>query len=194
MSSLEEIRNERLRKLEILKEKGIDPYPAKSNRTHTIADTIAGFETLSSLSSEITLAGRVMIVRGQGAILFVDLKDGAGKFQSVFKEDEIEKESFDLFGNVIDAGDFIEVTGSLFVTKRGEQSLLVKEWRMLTKSLLPLPDKHSGLKNEDERFRRRYLDLLQDDELKVNGSARKLFAALHRRTLFGRFVMGLRPR
>jgi lysyl-tRNA synthetase class 2 len=167
MSSLDGLRDERLKKLDILKEKGIDPYPAKAGRTHTVAKAIAGFETLSSVDTEVTLAGRVMVVRGQGAILFADFKDGTGRFQAVLKEDDLGKEMLELFAETVDGGDFIAFTGTLFTTKRGEQSILVRSWHMLSKSLLPLPDKRHGLQNEDERFRKRYLDLLQDDELRA---------------------------
>ncbi len=166
MSALEEVRAERLRKLEILKSKGINAYPAHSKRTHEIAKALSSFQAIEREGSTIVIAGRVMIVRGQGAIMFSDLNDGTGKLQAVFKEDSIEAGSFQLFKDVIDGGDFIEVTGSLFVTQRGERSILVTGWRMLTKTLLPLPDKFHGLQDEEERFRKRYLDLLTKEDLR----------------------------
>lgn len=166
MSALEEIREERIKKLNLLKERGINPYPAKSNRTHTIREVTAQFEQLVGTGATVTLAGRVMIVRGQGAILFADFRDGTDRLQAVLKEDNIEAEHFQLFKDVVDNGDFLEFTGILFVTDRGQQSVLVKNWRMLTKSLLPLPDKYHGLKDEDERYRKRYLDILTNDELR----------------------------
>jgi lysyl-tRNA synthetase class 2 len=167
MSALDEIRAERLKKLEIVTEKGINPYPATTNRTHTIKDAVASFESLSEQATTVVLVGRVLVIRGQGAILFFDFQDGTGKFQAVFKEDEIPAEKFKLFGDVVDGGDFIEVTGTLFVTQKGQQSILVKDWTMLSKSLLPLPDKFHGLQNEEERFRKRYLDLLTHDDLRA---------------------------
>jgi lysyl-tRNA synthetase class 2 len=108
-----------------------------------------------------------MVVRGQGAILFVDLQDGTGKLQVVLKSDVLSADTFQLFKDAVDAGDFIEVTGTLFTTDRGQQSILMTSWGMLSKSLLPLPDKYHGLQNEDERFRKRYLDLLTRDELRA---------------------------
>lgn len=165
MSSLDEIRDERLKKKAALEAAGMNTYPADSNRTHTVGEVLETFDTLEKENTELTIAGRVMVVRGQGAILFVDLKDGTGRFQAVFKEDEMEREAFQLFSDNIDNGDFIEVTGTVFVTQKGQQSLLVKSWRMLTKSLLPLPDKYHGLKDEEERYRKRYLDILTNDEL-----------------------------
>ena len=164
---LDEIRAERLKKLHVLKEKGIDPYPARTSRTHTIADAYASFEGLSGSETEIVLVGRVLITRGQGAILFVDFQDGTGKIQAVLKSDVIETDTFELFSATVDGGDFIEFHGTLFVTQKGQQSILVKNWKMLSKSLLPLPDKYHGLQNEEERFRKRYLDLLTDAEQKA---------------------------
>ncbi len=169
MSALDEIRGERLKKLNILKERGYDAYPATTKRTHTITDALTAFDTLSQSNETVTLVGRVLITRGQGAILFVDIQDGTGKFQAVLKGDEIDAEKFTLFKDVVDAGDFIEVTGTLFVTQKGQQSILGKDWAMLSKSLLPLPDKFHGLQNEEERFRKRYLDIL------THGDLRELF-------------------
>jgi len=166
MSSLEEIRDERLKKLQILKDKGINSYLSEVNRTHEITAVIDSFSELESAKTIVSLVGRVMVVRGQGAIMFVVVQDATGKLQAVFKEDVIPAESFQLFKDVVDGGDFIEITGTLFVTERGENSILVESWRMVTKSLLPLPDKYHGLQNEDERFRKRYLDLLGHDELR----------------------------
>ncbi len=166
MSALDEIRAERLKKLNILKERGYDAYPATTKRTHTISDALTAFDTLSESNETVTLVGRVLITRGQGAILFVDIQDGTGKFQAVLKGDEIDAEKFSLFKDVVDAGDFIEVTGTLFVTQKGQQSILGKDWAMLSKSLLPLPDKFHGLQNEEERFRKRYLDILTHGELR----------------------------
>ncbi len=166
MSGLDEVRAERLKKLELLKSKGINPYPGKVNRTHEISQLLADFSKIEANKEIVTIAGRVMVVRGQGAIMFVVLQDASGKLQAVFKEDGIDAELFQLFKDVVDGGDFIEVTGSLFVTQRGENSVLVESWRMITKSILPLPDKYHGLQNEEERFRKRYLDLLGRDELR----------------------------
>lgn len=166
MSSIEEIRNERLKKLAVLTESGIDPYPATSTRTHTVTEALDAFETLSHAETVIILAGRVMVVRGQGAILFVDIQDGTGKFQCVFKEDGMSSDIFQRFKDVVDNGDYIEVEGVLFVTQKGQQSLMVQTWRMLSKSLLPLPDKYHGLKDEDERYRKRYLDFVMRPDLR----------------------------
>ncbi len=163
---LEEIRAERLKKLNLLTERGIDAYPATTSRTHTVVEALGAFELLSTQETVVTLAGRVLVVRGQGAILFIDIQDGTGKFQAVLKSDVLSEDVFSLFRDVVDSGDFIEVTGTLFVTQKGQQSILAKGWRMLSKSLLPLPDKFHGLQNEEERFRKRYLDLLTHADLR----------------------------
>ena len=140
MSGLEDVRMERIKKLEILKEHGINPYPAKVERSHEIAHAVEYFGELEVAKEEVTIVGRVMVVRGQGAIMFVEVQDATGKLQAVFKGDDINPATFALFKAVVDAGDHIQVTGTLFTTQRGEKSLLVKQWLMVSKSLLPLPD------------------------------------------------------
>ncbi len=174
MSALDEIRAERLKKLRILTERGINPYPAVSNRTHMIGAALADFDVLVSSGEIITIAGRVLVIRGQGAILFLDILDGSGKFQTVLKSDVLDGDAFTLFKDVVDSGDFIEVSGTLFTTEKGQRSILVSSWRMLSKSLLPLPDKYHGLQNEEERFRKRYLDLL------MHGDMRSMFVRKER--------------
>ena len=166
MSALDEVRAERIKKLNILKEKGINPYVATVERSHMVADALSDFDALVEEGSIVTLVGRVMVIRGQGAIMFVVLKDASGTIQAVFKEDCIDADLFTLFKDTVDGGDFIEVVGKLFITQRGEKSVLVEGWRMVTKTLLPLPDKFHGLQDEEERLRKRYLDLLTRDELR----------------------------
>jgi lysyl-tRNA synthetase, class II len=166
MSSIEEMREARLKKLEALKAAGINPYPAKVPRDFDIAELRKDFQAHESSSKEISVAGRVMALRGQGAILFAVLFDGTEKIQAIFKKDEMDEKVFDLFVNTSDMGDFISVTGPAIKSQRGEESILVKKWVMATKSLLPLPEKWAGLQDVDERYRKRYLDLLTNDELR----------------------------
>jgi lysyl-tRNA synthetase class 2 len=166
MAGIEEIRTERLRKLAILQEAGRAAYPNKIPRSHTLAEIRANFSTLEPTKKDVSVSGRVMAVRGQGAIQFVVLNDGTAKLQVVFKKDTIGDGEMAFFGSVIDVGDFISVTGELFVTQRGEESVLVKSWVMGAKSLLPLPEKFHGLEDEDVKLRKRYLDILGDDELR----------------------------
>lgn len=162
MASLNEIKEARLEKIKLLKDFGMDPYPAKSKRDFSLSEVKNRFDELAD--KEISLVGRIMAIRGQGAILFSVLFDGTDSFQAVFKKDELEEKLFKLFVDAIDVGDFIEVTGKLFVTQKGEQSLLVKSWKVLTKTLAPLPEKWAGLQDDETRLRKRYLDLLLDKE------------------------------
>ncbi|MFA6393000.1 MAG: lysine--tRNA ligase [Candidatus Paceibacterota bacterium] len=165
MASIEELRSARLAKINKLKEAGMDPYPSSVLRTHSIKEVKTNFDKLEGDKENISIAGRVMIVRGQGAILFVVLQDGDERFQAVLKKDELDEKVFNLFVDTIDNGDFISVTGSLFITQRGEQSILIKDWQMATKALLPLPDKWHGLQDIEETYRKRYLDILMDKEV-----------------------------
>jgi len=166
MASIEELRDARIKKIDLLKEAGMDPYTANSSRTHTIKEAIEGFDILSSDGEVVTLAGRVMSLRGQGALVFFNFTDGSDVFQGFLKKGEIDDNLFQLFIDTIDIADFIEVTGTLFKTKTEQQTILVKNWRILTKSLQPLPEKWHGLQDIEERFRKRYLDILTTDELR----------------------------
>src|SRR5690606_1483222 len=141
-------------------EKGFDPYPAETHRTDTIEVFLDRFSLYESGKDTITLAGRVMSMRGQGGLTFADIFDGSAKTQLVFKLDEMDESLYKLFVDAIDVGDFIEATGTAYTTQRGAQSLFVEKWRVLTKTLRPIPDSWYGLKDDDERYRKRYLDLL----------------------------------
>ncbi len=167
MASLQELKDTRLEKIKIIKDYGMDPYPASVPRTHSLTQVKNSFEDLkeTSQTESISVAGRVMAIRGQGAILFVVLKDGDTRFQTVLKKDVVEESLFNLFVEAVDMGDFISVTGSLFTTDRGENSLLISSWQMATKSLLPLPDKWHGLQDVEESYRKRYLDILMDEDV-----------------------------
>lgn len=174
MASHEELKAVRLQKKDILISKGIAVYPSESKRTHEIKSIINNFENLSSKGERVIINGRIMSKRGQGAILFVDIFDGTGKIQVVLKKDNpidyidnssIE-ECFELFKETVDSGDFIEISGLLFITRSGQQSIEVHGWRMLSKSLLPIPDSWYGLEDEDTRLRKRYLDIILNEELR----------------------------
>jgi lysyl-tRNA synthetase class 2 len=174
MASLDELRAVRVEKLNRLKEAGIDPYPAKVPRDGDIATIVASFDSNMQgveeggmSAASVSIAGRVMAIRGQGAIQFVVLDDGTAAFQAIFKKDVLDEAAFALFAETVDIGDFISVTGNLLVTKRGEKSVMTSSWVMASKSLLPLPEKWHGLADEDERLRKRYLDLATDPELRT---------------------------
>ena len=162
---LEEIRNERIKKLEILKEKGIDPYPAHTNRDISISEILGNLKKNEEAKALHSVAGRILSHREHGGIIFADIFDGTGKLQILCKKDALG-DSYDLFISTTDVGDFIEARGVCFTTKRGEKTLEVHEWKLLTKSLLPLPEKWHGLQDVEERYRKRYLDILMNPEVK----------------------------
>ena len=137
--ALDEIRNTKIKKVEELRKSGIDPYPASSSRTHKISDALDDFEKLSFQKEDITLAGRILARREHGGSTFFDINDGSAKVQGFIKEDIVGADQYDVFKNFIDTGDFVEIKGFLFNTKKDEKTLEVKEFKLLTKALLPLP-------------------------------------------------------
>jgi lysyl-tRNA synthetase class 2 len=163
-SSLEEIKAARLNKLELLKKAGMDPYPAIVPRDHCLADARKNFAENEKSGKVVNLAGRILAIRGQGAIMFVVLEDGKSTFQAVFKKDVLEQKLFQLFTDAVDIGDLLSVTGTFFKTNKGEESILVTSWTMAAKSLLPLPEKWHGITDPDERLRKRYLDFIMEPE------------------------------
>lgn len=167
--SLEEIRSERVKKLKALQEAGVNPYPISSN--------------VSKKGKKLTLAGRVMALRAHGGSAFVDLNDGTEGFQLFVKKDEVGEKLFKLWNDTVDVGDFVEVRGGFFMTKSRQKTLKVSSWRMLAKSLRPLPDKWHGLQDVEERFRRRYLDILMSPEVKERFITRAKLVSEIRRIL-----------
>jgi lysyl-tRNA synthetase class 2 len=166
MSSNEEVLMERRKKRDMLKDAGMHPYSATCAATHTLASVADDFESLVASSTQVTVAGRVMALRVHGGSAFADLFDGTLKFQIFLSKDAVGESLFDLFVNAIDLGDFIEATGVPFVTKRETRAIGVSNWRVLTKALQAIPSEHFGIKDEEERFRKRYLDILGDAELR----------------------------
>src|ERR1700722_12808747 len=161
---LEDIVAERRKKLDAIKAAGIDPYPARVKRSFAIAHALGEFDTLAPSGDKLSLAGRIRSLRDQGKIIFADIEDESGKIQVVLKEDVLS--DLDFWRSVLDMGDFISVTGTLFETKRGEKSIEAHELQFAGKALLPLPDKWEGLQDEDIRFRKRYLDLIAGENLR----------------------------
>jgi len=166
MASLEEIRATRLAKLNALKARGLNPYPTSVARDHELAEISDIFASYVEKGTSLSLVGRVMSLRPHGGLLFFTFNDGTGSFQGLLKRDEMDAPVFDLFSETVDVGDFIEVTGTLFLTKRNEKTLKVASWKMLAKALRQLPEKWHGLQDVEERFRRRYLDTLMSPEVK----------------------------
>lgn len=166
MASLSELRETRLKKLELIKKAGMNPYPVSVPRTFCLADARKNFEVYEKSQETVHLSGRIMAIRGQGAILFYVLDDGKDTFQAVVKKDVLESKLFDLITSAVDIGDIVSVSGTFFKTQKGEQSILVKAWTIASKSLLPLPEKWHGLVDPDEKLRKRYLDFIMDNELR----------------------------
>ncbi len=157
-------RKERISKLTNLIEKGFTPYKDKFEKEFNCQNALK-----QNLYDQIKTAGRVIFLRHMGKIAFVQIQDFSGKIQTVFKVGDINKENFDKFFKVLDVGDFIGVVGSLGKTKKGEISIFVKDFIFLSKSLRPLPEKWHGIENKELIYRKRYLDLL------VNEESRKVF-------------------
>lgn len=151
----------RLENLEQIKKAKINPYPEKYERTATLAEAKKMKE-----GEKVKAAGRIMLKRDMGKITFCHLLDAASRMQIVLKKDELEKEKYDFFLKNFDIGDFLGVEGKIFVTKKGEISILVEKYKMLSKSLRPLPEKWHGLKDIETKYRKRYLDLIMNREVK----------------------------
>jgi len=159
-------RDERINKLEELKKKGINPYPAKVNRSHSVNEALLDFDGLQKNETAIDLVGRLRSVREHGNLTFAHLQDGTGMIQIAISKKEIGADNYKDFLKLIDTGDFIEIKGVCFVTHKGEKSVMAKEWKIISKALRPLPDKWHGLQDEEEKFRKRYLDILFNPEVR----------------------------
>ena len=180
-SNLEKIR---LEKLNQLKDQGVDPYPRRVKRTHTILEAssefLEGERNQEEEPIQATLTGRIRSLRTMGKIIFAHIEDGSGRIQLFFRSDDIGEEQVAFFKDYFDLGDYIQADGKLFRTKSGEISLWVSNYRMLAKSITPLPAakdevvdgevvKHAKLTDPETRYRQRYADLA------VNPDVRKVF-------------------
>ena len=163
MASMKDFREERIRKLEKLRELGYDPYPAKANRTVMTNDILADFDSFNEKTE--TVFGRVKSIRKFGKIAFIVVRDFSGAMQ-LFLQAQTLHESDPANGlvgigdlNLLDTGDFIEATGKVIKTKTGETSLELTELRLITKALRPMPLEHESFTDKEERLRRRYVDM-----------------------------------
>ena len=148
-----------------LRAAGMDPFPADVARDLSLAEVITQFDALEQSGETRSIAARVTAIRGAGAIMFIVLDDGTAEFQAVLKKDEIDEAQFTLFQETVDMADFVWLSGPCFTTERGQQSLLVKEWKMAGKALLPLPDKWDGIQDQEEIYRKRYLQIATDRDV-----------------------------
>ncbi len=159
---LDEIKEIKLKKLENLRKAGIDPYPEKTSRTMKNKETFDKFDELQG--KEIVLAGRVKSLRPMGGSAFAHIEDESGKMQVFLSKKNIDPEKYKLFIDTMEIGDFVEVKGKLFRTKTEEITLEVSSWKILSKSLAPVPTEYFGVKDTEELLRRRYLDLMMNPE------------------------------
>lgn len=154
-------RKTRLKKLEQIKSLGLNPYPNKFSRTHLISEALK----LKLDTTGIKLAGRLLTLRVMGKLTFAHLQDASGKMQLAFKQDTLGQAKYQ-FLDLLNSGDIIGVSGRLFKTQKGEITLAVRDYELLTKALLPLPAKWHGLKDLELRYRKRYLDLIANPAVK----------------------------
>lgn len=156
-----------------------DPYLQSRARTHTLVNLEQEFAALHTKKVDVRVAGRVRTIRGHGGSIFFDLDDGTGAMQAYIQKHLVGEEAFRLFENVVDVGDFLEISGVSFFTKKREKTISVFSWRMLAKSIRPLPEKWHGLQDVEERFRQRPLDLLMNPAVRMRFEARsKLLKSL----------------
>ena len=161
---------QRRRKLETLRERGIQPYPNDFQPTHHAADVLTAHEgqdavTLEKADLSYKLAGRIMTLRSFGKAAFIKIADRSGILQIYVAKDGIGEEAYDVFTKLIEVGDIVGVEGTPMRTRTGELSIHARVFRLVTKSLQPMPEKWHGLKDIEIRYRRRYLDLLANREV-----------------------------
>ncbi len=153
----------RREKMEEFRARGIDPFGQRFSRSHYSVDITDHFDEMEG--EKVTLAGRIMSVRGHGKVSFMELSDIKGRIQLFFKIDLLGEEKFKEI-KLLDIGDTIGVSGEVFRTQRGQISVRVEDWRILAKSLRPLPEKFHGLTDTEIRYRQRYVDLITNPEVK----------------------------
>lgn len=194
-----QLEEQRLEKLEQLREQGVDPYPLSAERTHTTAEAVEAFTALEAgegendeKQPEVTVAGRLVGVRDMGKTVFADLEDGYGRIQLFLRRNEVGEEAHLRFRKLLDLGDFIQIDGVVFRTRMGEVSVRVNEWKLLSKALSPLPVvkeqevdgevvRYSAFADVEERYRQRYADLAVNPEVRdVFRTRAKLINVLRR--------------
>ncbi len=171
--TLDQLLKDRAKKLELIKAAEINPYPASTKKTFSNLEAKDSFKKLKN--KKIYLAGRVIARRGHGGLIFADLEDESDKIQLAVKKDNVSSKEFSLFRDAVERGDFIEASGTLFLTKAKEKTLEVRRIKILTKATHPLPEKWAGLKNEELKYRKRYLDLATSREAREKFRKRSLF-------------------
>jgi len=178
----------RLGKLEGLRAQGVEPYPYRYDRSHTLDEVRAGhghLEPGTETDVEVRVAGRVMLIREQGKLIFATMRDRSGDLQLFVSKAVVGDDAFAEFGG-LDLGDWVGVTGTVMTTRKGELSVKVSSFQLLSKAVRPMPDKWHGLADTDTRFRQRYADLIVNDEARRAFQVRHATIASFRRTLHDR--------
>jgi lysyl-tRNA synthetase class 2 len=162
-----EYREQRIAKLTHLRECGIEPYPAHVPDRQTTAEVLAAYDNASEGQEVVAqVTGRLMAIRAMGKSTFAHIMDGSGRLQVYFRRDVLGESVYDGLLKDIEVGDFISVEGPLFRTRTGETTVEAKSLGLLSKALLPLPEKWHGLRDVETRYRQRYLDLIANDEVR----------------------------
>jgi lysyl-tRNA synthetase class 2 len=156
---------DRTKRLSFLKKEGVDPYPSKADRTHTVLEFINCFENVHTNQDAVTLLGRIKLLRKHGALTFARITDETGQVQIAIRKNILGEKEYDFFHKTIDIGDFLQLTGTAFTTQKGEKTLEVKKYSLISKSILPLPEKWHGISDVETRFRKRYLDLIMNPDV-----------------------------
>jgi len=180
----EDIVRQRLRKLDKIRARGIDPYPHRYRRSHTLQEAATLFQRWEAgdvaTAPEVKVAGRLIAHRPMGKATFLDIRDGSGKIQLYLRKDLLGEEKYSLFKD-FDVGDIIGASGWLFRTRTGELSVEATDLSMLSKSLQPLPEKWHGLTDVEKRYRQRYLDLIASDTTRhIFGVRTKIISGIRR--------------
>ncbi|VEF49968.1 lysyl-tRNA synthetase [Bacillus freudenreichii] len=176
-------------KMTSLRENGIDPFGKRFERTELTKDIKSKFdskskEELEEMAQSVTIAGRIMTKRGKGKAGFAHVQDLTGQIQIYVRQDAVGDEQYDIF-KTADLGDIVGLTGTIFKTKVGELSIKATDFTLLTKALRPLPEKFHGLKDVEQRYRQRYLDLITNEESRETFIARSKIIQSMRRYLDG---------
>ncbi|HEX6287590.1 MAG TPA: lysine--tRNA ligase [Herpetosiphonaceae bacterium] len=178
---LNDLQQTRLNKLERLRAAGVDPFPPRVERTYTTRQVLADFDRLAETQEPVALAGRVMLRRVMGGSSFAHIADDQGRIQIFLSKKDLGADDYKLFADTTDLGDIIGVRGYAFRTKTGEPSIFVQQWRMLTKALNPLPEKHAGLSDVETRLRQRYVDLIVNEDVRETFRVRaRLISSIRR--------------
>jgi len=161
-------RDQRIAKLTAVRAMGVDPYPARFSRTHSVEAALRAFDSCEGEAEPpaVRTAGRLISIRVMGKASFAHIMDGSGRIQIYVRRDVVGEGGYEFFRKSFDLGDFIGVEGPLFRTRTGEVTVKVLSCRMLAKALRPLPEKWHGLRDAEKRYRQRYLDLLANEPVR----------------------------